>query len=244
MEIPGFRREDLGTVVRYSPMHRDVHGLVCFTRVSADELGSEIRRHMTHFKAMNIGFEWKVYDSDTPESLRRKLIDVGFEQGEVESIMVYDVARFRPTSGLIDDGVELRRIENIAVLKQIVEFQEIVWSRSFGWLNDQLRSIWDRSSFYAAYQKDDLVGVGWIEYPEASQFAELHGGAVLPAFRGRRIYSRLFEARMLDALGRGVRCVAVDAAPMSRPILEAKGFERLDTTYPMTWTPQPSGACA
>jgi hypothetical protein len=33
---------------------------------------------------------------------------------------------------------------------------------------------------------------------------------------------------MIDALARGVRWVTVDAAPMSRPILGAKGFESLD----------------
>lgn len=41
---------------------------------------------------------------------------------------------------------------------------------------------------------------------------------------------------MIDALERRVGCVAVDAAPMSRPILQAKGFRSLDVTYPMTWS--------
>jgi len=238
LEIPDFRREDFGAVVRYSPIRQDAEGIVCFTSLSADELGNEIRRHIAHFEAMNIGFEWKVYDSDEPKCLRDKLVDVGFEQGEPESLMVYEVAKFRRTARFGMDGIDVRHIEDIAMLKQIAEFQEVVWGRSFAWLLDQLRSIWDQCAFYSAYDNQRLVGIGWIEYAKASQFAELHGGAVLPAYRGRGIYSRLFEIRMVDALERRVRWVAVDAAPMSRPILEAKGFESLDTTYPMTWVPR------
>jgi GNAT superfamily N-acetyltransferase len=238
LEIPGFHREDFGTVVRYSPTRQDAEGIVCFTNLSADELGNEIRSHIAHFEAMNIPFEWKVYDSDEPACLRDKLVDVGFQQGEPESLMVYEVAKFLPTAKSGKDGIDVRRIEDIAMLKQIVHFQEVIWGRPFAWIHEQLRSAWDRCAFYCAYDGQRLVGTGWIEYPKTSQFAELHGGAVLPSYRGQGIYSRLFEIRMTDALARGVRWVAVDAAPMSRPILEAKGFENLGTTYPMTWVPQ------
>ena len=235
LEIPDFRREDFGTVVRYSPIRQDAEGIVCFTKLPADELGNEIQRHIAHFDSIDIGFEWKVYGSDEPKSLRDKLVDAGFEQGEPELLMIYEVARFRSTPRFGMDGIEVRRIEDIRMLKPIAEFQELIWGRSFAWLFDRLRSIWNQCTFLSAYDNRRLVGTGWIEYPKASQFAELHGGAVLPAYRGRGIYSQLFQTRMADALERGLKWVAVDAAPMSRPILEAKGFERLDTTYPMTW---------
>ena len=52
-------------------------------------------------------------------------------------------------------------------------------------------------------------------------------------FRGRGIYSRLFEARVAEARSRGVPYIAVDAAPMSRPILERFGFRFVCNTYPM-----------
>jgi len=237
LEIPDFRREDFGTLVRYSPIRREAEGIVCFTNLSADELPSEIRRHIAHFEAMNIPFEWKVYDSDEPECLRDKLVDAGFKQGEPESLMVYEVAKFVPTPKFRLDRINVRRIEDIAMLKQIAHFQEVICGRPLTWLYELLRSTWDECAFYGAYDNQGLVGTGWIEYPKASQFAELHGGAVLRSYRGQGIYSRLFEIRMTDALARRVRWVAVDAAPMSRPILEAKGFESLDTTYPMTWVP-------
>ncbi len=81
-----------------------------------------------------------------------------------------------------------------------------------------------------------MKGVGWIEYGPGTAFAELHGGSVLPEFRGRVVYSRLLEIRLRDASERRFAWLTVDAAPMSRPILEAKGFERLDVTWPMAWS--------
>jgi hypothetical protein len=235
LEIPNFLREDLGSVVRYSPAQPNVDGVVCFTSLASCEVDDAIRRHVAHFRALGTGFEWKVYGSDEPQSLREGLLEAGFEEGSPELLMVYDVGRFRPASREARDGIEIRRIVDGAALAQFVDLQERIWNRSFEWLLDQLRSTFERSSFYGAYDEDRLVGTGWIEYPGGSQFAELHGGAVLPQWRGRGIYSRLFESRMIDAYDQRVPWVAVDAAPLSRPILEAKGFAKLDTTYPMVY---------
>ena len=237
LEVPNFIREDLGSVVRYSPVRGDAEGFICFTNISAAELDLEIERHAAHFRRMGVGFEWKVYGSDEPEDLGARLAEAGFEQGEPESLMVYDVAGFRPREEAATRGIDdVRQVSDIVMLEQIASLQEKVWRRSFPWLLEHLRSMWNDTAFYAAYHERQIVGAGWIEYPKASRFAELHGGAVLPEFRGRGVYSRLFELRMLDARDRGFGSVAVDAAPMSRPILEAKGFEWLDSTYPMTWS--------
>jgi N-acetylglutamate synthase-like GNAT family acetyltransferase len=121
------------------------------------------------------------------------------------------------------------------MLEPLTQFQESIWQRSFPWLPEHMRQLWSNTSFYVARHMGDLIGLGWIEYPHGSRFAELHGGSVLPAFRGRGIYSQLLELRMLEARERGVSSVTVDAAPMSRPILEAKGFQWMDSTWPMTW---------
>jgi GNAT superfamily N-acetyltransferase len=66
-----------------------------------------------------------------------------------------------------------------------------------------------------------------------STFADLHGGAVLSTLRGKGIYSLLFYDRCQEAQRRGYQYLAVDAAPMSRPILEQKGFQLVCFTYPM-----------
>jgi len=46
-------------------------------------------------------------------------------------------------------------------------------------------------------------------------------------------YSMLLHERCLEAQERGYEYLAVDAAPMSRPILERKGFEFICWTYPL-----------
>jgi len=83
----------------------------------------------------------------------------------------------------------------------------------------------------------ELVGSGWIDFHGGSRFAQLCGGAVREDHRGRGIYSRLFQRRLLEAKARGVPFIAVDAAPMSRPILERKGFRFVCHTYPMRTRP-------
>lgn len=238
IEIPGFRREDLGSVVRYSPIHAQAEGIVCFTTLAASDLAGQIGRHIRHFESLRIGFEWKVYGADTPDCLKDQLLDAGFAEGEVEAVMVCRVAGFQPGLQSTADAIEVRRIDDDATLQAIVALQELIWGRSFAWLLEELRAARDRTAFYAAFDRQRLVGAGWIEYPPGSQFAELHGGSVLPEYRGRRIYSRLFERRMEDARSRGTPWVAVDAAPMSRPILESKAFERLDSSWPMIWSPE------
>lgn len=47
---------------------------------------------------MNVGFEWKAYGSDEPESLKERLLEAGFEEGEPESLMVYELSKFRSAS--------------------------------------------------------------------------------------------------------------------------------------------------
>lgn len=234
-ELPGYRREDLGALVRYTPMGSDAAGIVCFTDLDAAGLDDEIRRQIDHFQAAGVGFEWKVYGSDRPADLQSRLRDAGFEADEPEALMVFEMARYEPDARAALPGIDLRRLTDPNDLADLVALQQQVWAREFGWLHDELATLWAHSAFFAAYDGPSIVGSGWIEYPPGSVFAEIHGGAVLPAYRGRRIYSALLEPRLRDAAERGLGWVAVDAAPMSRPILEAKGFAAVDTTCPMLW---------
>jgi GNAT superfamily N-acetyltransferase len=80
-----------------------------------------------------------------------------------------------------------------------------------------------------------------VDLAPGSSFADLHGGCVLPDARGRGLYTRLLEARASIACARGYGWLAVDAAPMSRPILERKGFAPVCPTWPME-RPAPGSA--
>jgi GNAT superfamily N-acetyltransferase len=235
-ELPGFHREDLGTLLRYTPIDISAGGIVCFTDVDAAELDDEIQRQVDHFRGAGVGFEWKVNGSDRPRDLQRRLRAAGFQEGERELLMAFATAGYQPDPRAAVPGIDMRRLTHPSELADLVDLQQQVWGREFGWLRDELAALWEHNAFFAAYDGPAIVGSGWIEYPQGSAFAEIHGGAVLPAYRGRRIYSGLLEPRLRDAADRGMAWVCVDAAPMSRPILEAKGFEALDTTCPMLWT--------
>jgi hypothetical protein len=90
---------------------------------------------------------------------------------------------------------------------------------------------------FCARTAERVVGSGWIEFHGGSPFAQLCGGTLLEAYRGRGLYSRLFELRVDEARRRGVPYIVVDAAPMSRPILERRGFRFVCNTYPMRTRP-------
>ena len=233
MEIANYDREDMGSVVRYTPRDPNADGIVCFARIPESQLDDQIAQQVTYFQNLKLDFEWKVYDFDEPGCLKKRLRDSGFEEGEAQSLMVYDLFHFNSEDGEIQDDVEIRRIENASGIKEVVDLQKSVRNRSYPWLFAHLKATLNHSAIYCAYCDGTAVGIGWIEYPEGSQFAEIHGGAVVREFRGLRIYSRLLEARLEDALNRGLRFVAVDAGPMSRPILERKAFVRLSGTYPL-----------
>jgi len=117
-------------------------------------------------------------------------------------------------------GVRIERVESERGMRDVVGVQETTWGCEFAWLLAALSSaIRERpreTSIYCAYAGDRPVGSGWIDFPSRSSFAELHGGAVPPEFRGRGIYSRLFRERREEAARRGIRYLAVDAAPMRR----------------------------
>ena len=75
-----------------------------------------------------------------------------------------------------------------------------------------------------------------MRHRRGDPFGSLWGGSTLPEHRGRGIYSSLVAARAGEARERGCRWLTVDCSPMSLPILERRGFERLAVTTPFIWT--------
>jgi len=109
------------------------------------------------------------------------------------------------------------------------------------WLRTTLREmthpVRGTAKVFCARTAERVVGSGWIEFHGGSRFAQLCGGSLLATYRGRGLYNRLFERRLDEARNRGVQYIAVDAAPMSRPILERRGFRFVCHTYFMRTRP-------
>ncbi len=227
---PGFRLETLPGLVRLVPESDGLEGVVMFGDLAASDADRVIEEQREFFRTLGRAWEWKVYTLDQPADLTARLAARGFHAGPTEAFMVLPLASTRPAPPLGDFRVErLWRREDLAA---VLAVQAAVWEEEFAWLQDSLASDLAGTPVYCAFANDLPVGTGWIEFPAGSAFAELHGGAVLPSHRSRGIYSALFEVRVAEAVRRGHRFIAVDAAPMSRPILRRKGFQFVCETTP------------
>lgn len=82
-----------------------------------------------------------------------------------------------------------------------------------------------RSGVFLADLDGEPVGFGRAVF--APWAALLLGGATLPHARGRGVYTALVHARWRETVARGVPRVVVSAGPLSAPILERLGFQRL-----------------
>jgi len=234
-EIESFTREDLGSCVRYTPA-AGAEGFVLFTRIAEQDIEQLIDEQISYFKARKEGFEWKVHEFNEPDKLLERLLARGFTAEAPEAFMACTIGKM-PDHTAASTVCQLVRVTDAREIDAMVAVQEQVWKRDFGWLTEQLLTSLsrhpDRISLYCAYVEGVPVGTGWTDFPGNSKFPELHGGAVLPEFRGRGIYKALYSARLNEAAQRGYDTVVVDASPMSRPILEKLGFRNICLTCPM-----------
>lgn len=249
-DIEGFRLEALPHVRRYLPSGdcTDGEALLCFSQLTAGQEAAQICEQIAYFQARRQDFEWKVYAFEQPTALKQLLEAEGFEAGEPELFMLYPLLEGKqakvPARADLPAGVSLRRIIDPLDLDDVLRVQAQIWGRDFEWLRAKLAASLGKEgemSMFCAYADGHPIGTGWTDYPPGSRFPELHGGAVLPAWRHRGVYSALFDVRFEEARARGFEWMAVDASLMSRPILEAIGFMPICPTWPMRYRVQANG---
>jgi hypothetical protein len=95
----------------------------------------------------------------------------------------------------------------------------------------------DSISIFAVYDEGRPAAVGWTLYFRTldgafAPFAGLYGGATIPEYRRRGLYTGLVFARAREALERKIPYLVVDAGAMSEPILRNLGFRRIATAHP------------
>jgi GNAT superfamily N-acetyltransferase len=238
-KIPNYRVEPLADITRHLPTGTDDEALLSFARLPAGLAEERIREELEHLRRRGWEAEWKVHDFDEPADLKPRLEVKGLTAHHVEALMVLPVDDTRVCTPSAE-GILVEEASG-AALDEIALLQEEIWKCRLPWLAGVLREMTDAEHgsgiAYCARAGDRVVGSGWIDFHGGSKFAQLCGGAVLEGFRGRGIYTLLFEQRLAQARNRGVPFIAVDAAPMSRPILERKGFRFVCRTYPMRTRP-------
>jgi GNAT superfamily N-acetyltransferase len=241
--IPNYRLEVVADVTRHLPRGADDEAVLSFARFTPADAERRIDEELRHLKSHWWEAEWKVHDFDQPADLSSRLQARGLTLHHEEALMVLEVdgARIQP-SARTDVVVEAA---SGPTLDEIARFQEEVWECRLPWLVGALHEMSDRLDgscpVFCARVGGRVVGSGWIDFHGGSEFAQLSGGAVAEKYRGHGVYSLLFERRLAEAKARAVPFVAVDAAPMSRPILERKGFRYVCGTYPMRTRPFDTG---
>lgn len=232
---PTTRREETPYVVRHISLE-GIQNFVLYSSLSESNADDIIRGEIAYFEKLGRDVEWKVYNHDTPANLKARLAKYGFEVGEAEALMALDIEN-APAFLLQSPKVPVRRITDPAQVDEILSVQRKVWAgEDYSDLGHQLKTdLQDRPeilSVYAVIMDGMPVSSAWIYYHPGTQFADLWGGATLPAYRGRGVYSSLLAARTQEARQRGFRFLTIDASPMSRPIVTKHGFMFLDHTYP------------
>lgn len=228
--------EALPHFLRQTPKAADADGVITFADLPPGREDDIIEEQIAHFARAGRSFEWKVYALDRPADLRERLERRRFISGPIEMFMVFPLDQGITLADRMT-GAEIRRIDDESGVRDLVSIQETLHHRSFAWWGAELLDALAQSpggiSLYGAYADGKAVGCGRATFPENGRFAGIFGGSVLPEYRGRGIYSALLRRRLQEARDRGYPFLIVDAAPMSRPILERKGFRPVCETWPM-----------
>jgi hypothetical protein len=237
IRIDGFEAHEFDHLMRYTSRDPGVDGLVAYTNLRRGYEVAQIQEEIAYFQALRQNFEWKVYEFDRPSNLQKILESQAFVPGEMEVLMIYSLRGQASITKYEQSLWDVRMVQDEIVVRDVVAVQEEVWGQDFDWLVRQLacRLRCDPTglSVYCAYADGQPIGTGWTDFPSGSAFPELHGGAVVKAWRGRNVYSDLFRRRLAEAIERSYDFLVVDASPLSRPILEKLGFRPVCTTIPM-----------
>jgi GNAT superfamily N-acetyltransferase len=235
--FPDTRREELPHLVRHIDLLGHT-GTVLYSRLDETNADAAIREQMAYFGGLGQQLEWKAYAHDRPADLVQRLAAQGFRPDEREAILVLDV-QVAPAALLAPPTRPVRRLTDAAELRAIGPIRRGVYGTSGDTVERLAREMAadpEYLSVYLAEMDGQPAACGWIRFPRQSAFASLWGGSTLPALRGRGLYTSLLAARVREARARGVRYLTVDARPMSRPILERRGFQLLTHATACTWS--------
>ncbi len=247
-------KEIMALYNRHERMHIDIPGWVTHTEpsliksVSPDPDGSVvsyfqfnahranqiINQQVSFFSRSQKNFEWKVYDTDKPQSICRSLLNHGFYEEDEESFMVLDLHQFTAIPEQQKQCIEARSAKGIrdAILVKQVQLQDECdgYYRHLVNLKQQRP---ESIKIYVIYQDGEPVSSAWITFNgPSSPFAGIWGGSTIAKFRGRGHYQSLLKQRIRDALLAGKRFLIIDASEMSKPIVEKYGFRVVTKTTP------------
>lgn len=237
--LPGYRREEAEAYVRMID-ERGEFNYISYSELDATNVDAAILDAQRYFARLDQAFEWKWYSHDRPSDLRERLKGHGFDIGEEEAIMALDLSE-APEWPAGNPAIELARIEDPLRVSEVTAIHEAVWGEDASpytnALAERLRNRPDSLGLFVAYLDGKPVSASRMEFPSHSPFASLWGGATLKEYRGLGLYTAMLARRATEAKLRGYRFLTIDAGPMSRPIVEKRGFRLLALSAACTFAP-------
>jgi GNAT superfamily N-acetyltransferase len=233
---PEARKEITKDVVR---IIRKAPGMnvVAFTFANESKLHDVIHREVEYLTPMGQPFTWKVYDHDLLPSLKDELLSHGFaHDDDPAAVMVLDV---KTAPALLSHPVkaDIRRINTLDGLKDIIYVLDKVWGGHNTWVNERLGGhlkVPGYLSVYAAYVDDQPASIAWTYFPRG-HFATLFAGSTIAEYRKQGLYTSLLSTRLKEIRERGYRYAVVETGAMSKPIVAKYGFQHLTTVYDYEW---------
>ncbi|RDG37160.1 GNAT family N-acetyltransferase [Streptomyces corynorhini] len=235
----GARVERVRDVVRQTGSAHDWNG-VLWSDLQDGTAARAIAEQVEHFSSLGREFEWKLYSHDRPDTLADLLRAAGFTPGPAESLMVAESAAQADAPGP-PDGVRLLPVTDAAGVDLLADVHEAAFGEDGTALRRRLRARLAEAPetlvAVVALADGSAVSASRMELTPGTDFAGLWGGGTVPGWRGRGLYRAQIAFRARIAAARGYRWLQVDAAPMSRPVLQRLGFTELGTTTPYVYKP-------
>jgi len=237
IEYPEAKKEVTEDVVRFVRKPPGMN-FVSFTFAGDNELDRVIDEQLEYFIPKQQPFTWKVCEHDQQTTLVEKLLKRGFvyEDDDPGQIMVLNIHQ-APSHLMQPVTADIRRIETLDGLKDVVHVLNHVYNNDNTWVFDRLGGHLEISgylSIYIAYVDGQPAAVAWTYFPQG-QFALLFAGSTIAEYRNRGLYTSLLTKRLQEIRERGYQIAVVDASSMSRPIVTIHGFQYLTTLYDYEW---------
>lgn len=173
---------------------------------------------------------WWCGEQATPDDLPEQLLALGLMPDDDAPWLASMVLEHAPPGA---PTAEVRRVETFEDFTTAMVIDMDAWPIPAPVRERRLAKL---DELWATTQEQGAVHfLGYLDGEPVAQArafflddaALLLGGACLPRARGRGVYFSLVHARWREAVTRGTPRLVVQAGPMSRPILERLGFEKL-----------------
>lgn len=213
-------------------------------RWSAEEADRKIDETLEYHRQRNIGFQWWLAPDDRPIDLGQRLEKHGLILAGHAATMARKGLDALDIPGNPDVTVELLEGYDEAAIDAIAHItmicfnwtQEQIDERRPGWI-ERMRDerFRQREGNFLARINGQAAGYGRVMLQ--SGVAYMGGAGVLPEFRGQKVYSTLLRRRMEWAHEHNYHVAAINAEPLSRPIVERCGFKEYSRIYIYAWMP-------